>query len=89
LESDVEGLGTSVASNSKGRTFTEVPASSYYIIYSLPVRLGTVTFWVGGFEGGFLSPETVSVTNVNGYAENYYVYRSTNSGLGSTTVQVV
>ena len=88
-ESDVEGLGSSVASNTKGRTFTVIPAASYYIIYALPVRLGTVTFWVGGFEGGFLSPETVSVTNVNGYTESYYVYRSTNSGLGSTTVQVI
>ncbi len=88
-EADIEGLATSTISNTKGRSFTEVPAAGEYIIYALPTRLGTVTFWVGGFEGGFQSPETVSVTNASGYTEDYYVYRSTNSGLGSTTVTVV
>lgn len=88
-ETDVEGLGTNVVSNTKGRTFTENVADNYYIIYALPTRLGTVVFWSGGFEGGFQAPETVSVTNVNGYAEDYYVYRSTNEGLGSTTITVV
>lgn len=88
LESDIEGLATSSISNTKGRSFTENPANTYYIIYALPVRLGTVTFWVGGFEGGFQAPETVSVTNSLGFTEDYYVYRSTNEGLGSTTVTV-
>jgi len=88
-ESDVEGLASSVISNTKGRTINLTADATYYIIYALPVRLGTVTFWVGGFEGGFQSPETISVTNVNGYTEDYYVYRSTNSGLGLTSVVVV
>lgn len=87
--SDVTSLASNAASNSKGRTITETVVDPFYIIYALPVRLGTVTFFVGGFEGGFMPPETVSVTNVNGYSENYYVYRSTNKGLGLTTVVVV
>lgn len=88
-EADVEGLANNTISNTKGRSFTVEPITGEYIIYALPTRLGTVTFWVGGFEGGFQSPETVSVTNTSGYTEDYYVYRSTNSGLGSTTVTVV
>ena len=88
-ESDVEGLAGVVLSNSKGRTFTVTPGATEYIIYALPVRLGTVTFWVGGFEGGFMPPETVSVTNANGFTESYYVYRSTHTNLGTTTVQVI
>ena len=28
------------------------------------------------------------MTNASGYTEDYYVYRSTNAGLGSTTVTV-
>jgi hypothetical protein len=87
-EANVEGLANSTISNTKGRTITLTVADNYYIVYALPVRLGTVTFTVGGFEGGFQSPETVSVTNSAGYTENYYVYRSTNEGLGSTTVVV-
>ena len=88
-ESDVEGLAGVVISNTKGRTFTVTPGATEYIIYALPVRLGTVTFWVGGFEGGFLDPETVSITNTNGFTEDYYVYRSTHTNLGTTTVQVI
>lgn len=89
LESDVEGLANSAVSNTKGRTFSLTPGAGEYVLYALPVRLGTVVFWVGGFEGGFQPSETVSITNVNGHVEDYYVYRSTNSGLGATTVTVV
>jgi hypothetical protein len=88
LESDVEGLATNVVSNTKGRTIVVTATGTNHIIYALPTRLGTVTFVVGGFEGGFEAPETVSVTNVNGFTEDYYVYRSTNSGLGETTVVI-
>lgn len=71
----------------KAYDFTVNPTAQY-IYYAVPTRLGAVTFKVGGFEGGFESPETVSVTNNSGYTENYYVYRSTNMITGSTTVDV-
>ena len=89
LEADVEGLAGSAISDTKGRTVVIAPGATEYILYALPVRLGTVTFWVGGFEGGFQNPETVSVTNSAGFTEDYYVYRSTNLNLGSTTLVVV
>lgn len=85
-EANVEALATSTISNTKGRTFSVTAGASDYIVYAVPVRLGTVTFTVGGFAGGFQAPETVAITNVNGYTENYYVYRSTNTNLGATTV---
>ena len=72
---------------SKAYDFTVNPTAQY-IYYAVPTRLGTVSFKVGGFEGGFETPETVSVTNSSGYTENYYVYRSTNKITGSTTVDV-
>lgn len=87
-ESNVESLSTSTVSNTKGRTISVTAGASQYIVYALPVRLGTVTFTVGGFAGGFQAPETVSIANVNGYTEDYYVYRSTNSNLGATTVVI-
>lgn len=86
-EADIEGL-TSELSNSRAKTFTVTAAAGEYIYYCFPSRLGAATFTVGGFEGGFEAPSTVSVTNASGYTEDYYVYRSTNSGLGSTTVVV-
>lgn len=71
----------------KAYDFTVNPTAQY-IYYAVPTRLGTVSFKVGGFEGGFEAPETVSVTNGSNYTENYYVYRSTNTITGSTTVDV-
>jgi hypothetical protein len=59
------------------------------MLFAFPKRLGTVTFWVGGFQGGFEDPETVSVTNANGWTEDYYVWRSTNSNLGATVVETM
>lgn len=85
-ESNIEGLAGTDLQNSKSKTFSVSPGASEYIIYAYPTRLGTATFTVGGFEGGFQSPETVSITNASGYTENFYAYRSTNLNLGSTTV---
>ena len=87
-ENNIKELSNDTISNSKNRSFTVNASAGQYIVYSYPTRLGTSTFFVGGFEGGFGSPETVSVTNANGYTEDYYVYISNNSGLGNTTVTV-
>lgn len=82
----VTGL-TKRLQTAKAYDFTVNPTAQY-IYYAVPTRLGTVSFKVGGFEGGFESPETVSVTNSSNYTESYYVYRSTNKITGSTTVDV-
>jgi len=87
LESDVEGLANSPITNDNTQVWNSVTAGAgEYLLFAFPVRLGTVTFWVGGIEGGFQAAETVSVTNANGWNENYLVYRSTNSNLGATVV---
>lgn len=85
-ETDVEGIGNSELLNSKVKTFSITAAVNEYIVYAYPSRLGTATFTVGGFEGGFNLPETVSIINSAGFTEDYYVYSSINSGLGLTTV---
>ena len=82
----VNALANSDLVNAVANTFTVSPGATEYIVYAYPSRLGTATFTVGGFTGGFTSPEVVSVTNGSSYTENYYVYRSINSNLGSTTV---
>jgi len=88
-EADIEGLGNSGVSDSKGRTITLTAGVNDYMLYALPQRLGTVTFAVDGFTGGFQAPEeNISVTNSAGYTENYRVYRSTNKNLGTVTIVV-
>ena len=86
---DIGGLAGNELSNAKAKTFTVTAAAGEYIWYCYPSRLGTSVFTVGGFEGGFEAPETVSRTNDSGYVENFYCYRSTNANLGATTVVVV
>ena len=89
---DVTGLANNELSTSRAKTsFTTSAASTYYVIYATPVLLSTATFTdnATGFAFSMTSPETVSVTNPNtSYVENYYVYRSTYSGLGSVDVKV-
>lgn len=80
---------TSVLSNDPERTITVTAGSGQYIIYAIPARLGDVTFYVGGLEGGFEDPSELTLTNSSGYQEAYKVYRSTNASLGETTVEVV
>lgn len=79
---------SSVLSNDPERTITVNAGAGKYIIYAIPVRLGDVAFYVGGFEGGFEDPVELTLTNSSGYQETYKVYRSTNAGLGETTVDI-
>lgn len=85
--SDVTAL-ESTLSNDPQRTITVDAESDEYIIYALPARLGDVTFYVSGFEGGFENPVEQTLTNSSGYQETYRVYCSTNAGLGYTTVDI-
>lgn len=84
----VMGLSNKTLTNSRARTISVNAGSGQHIWYAVPTRLGACTFTVGGFTGGFSMRETVSVTNSSGYTENYYVYKSDNAGLGSTSVVV-
>lgn len=74
--------------NSKLTSFSETAAGDEYIYYCLPKRMGTCSFKVGGFDGGFSLVDTIAFTNAFGYTEDYYIYRSDNAGLGHTSVTV-
>ena len=82
------GLSNAVLTNTRARTITVNAGVNQYIWYAVPTRLGSCTFKVSGFEGGFQRVSTFSHTNASGYIENYYVYKSDNANLGSTTVTV-
>lgn len=72
-------------------TFITIPTvnTGEYIWYAYPAKLGTSTFKMNGFNGGFNDAQIVSFTNSSGYTEDYYVYRSVESGLGSIEIQVL
>lgn len=79
---------SSILSNDPERTITVNAGADEYIIYAIPARLGDVTFFVSGFEGGFEDAVEQTLTNSSGYQETYRVYRSTNANLGNTTVEI-
>ena len=79
---------TRVLTASRARSFTVSAGDGQYILFALPVALGVPTFKVGGFEGGFELQGEFDFTNASGHTEAYRLYRSTNAGLGSTTVSV-
>lgn len=88
IDSDFILSLTKTLRSSKLSSFTVTAGAGEYIYYCVPKRFGTCSFTVGGFDGGFDLAATVSFTNGSGYTEDYYVYRSTNAGLGKTTVGV-
>lgn len=85
--SDVTAL-TGILSNDPERVITVDAGPGQYIVYAIPTRLGDVTFFVSGFEGGFEAPVEQTLTNTSGYQETYKVYRSTRAGLGETTIDI-
>lgn len=87
----IRGLTFSTDWASKRPTFTETPnvATDQYVWYAYPARLGKSTFKSNGFNGGFNDAQIVSFTNGSGYTEDYYVYRSAESGLGNVEIQVL
>ena len=81
----ISGL-TKQLSNSKNRTITVNAGAGEYIFYCIPSRLGTCSFNVGGFDGGFSKVATIDFTNSDNYKEKYDIYKSDNANLGNTNV---
>ena len=96
-ESDIEGLDNGVLTSDATQTWNAVTTTStqQYWAIALPTNLsgsGSLSFTDTGtgFAVGMSasSPETVSVTNIYGVTQNYYVYAS-NQQLGSNTTITV
>lgn len=90
---DVTGFGFNELTTTRldaSFTANAPTASGLYIMYATPVLLGAATFWdnATNLQFAMQAPETVTVTNASGYAEPYYVYRSSNPNLGSVNVRV-
>lgn len=87
-EADIEGLGNAVVSDDNTRTWAAVTAGSgERVALAWPSRLATPTFYVGGFEVTFdRVVADVSITNANGYTEDYEIYLSSQDNLGATIV---
>ena len=79
---------TKIITNTKARNVTVNAADNEYIYICMPTRLGTPTFFIGGFEGGLEKMATISFANTYSYSEDYDIYRSDMIGLGDTTITI-
>ena len=80
------GLTKRLSTNIKTK-FTVTANAGEYIYYAFPATNADPTFSVGGFDGGFDLVKTFDFQNASGHTESYKVFRSTNPGLGETTVE--
>lgn len=72
----------------RNKSFTVTAGDGQHIYYAIPASFGTPRFFVGGFEGGFSLLKTFDHVNASGATVSYAVWKSTNAGLGATTVEV-
>lgn len=68
---------------------TPFVATNQYIWYACPVDYAPSSFKMNGFNGGFKKVRLVEFTNGSKHTEDYYLYRSVESGLGSIEIQVL
>lgn len=85
---EVLNAATGELATSRAKTFAVEAGEGQHIFYAFPHSWGTPSFFVGGFEGGFSLLKTFDHVNASGASVSYDVYKSTNAGLGSTTVEV-
>lgn len=88
LTDGVLNAATGELATSRAKTFSVNAAEGQHIFYAFPHSWGTPAFFVGGFEGGFALLKTFDHVNASGATVSYDVYKSTNAGLGQTTVEV-
>ena len=73
---------------SRAGTWSVTADEGEYIYFAIPTSMGTPTFTVGGFDGGFTKLHTFEFQNSQGHTESYDVWKSENANLGNTTVVV-
>lgn len=79
-------LGT--LSTQKNGSYSLQISSGLVGILAWRAGYGPSRLFVNGFFGGFQNPIVTPLTNSYGFTENYYIYVTENSGLGSIVVTV-
>lgn len=88
-EAFIEALDGYELNLATATSFTVTAGATDYIYFAYRSALPTPEFSVCGVCGGFtLVSSTISVTNAQGFMENYTLYKSDNLNLGLTTVDV-
>lgn len=84
----IQGLTNNALASTRARVATLTPGFGEHIYFAIPSNLGLPTFTVGGFQGGFVQVGSFFTVEQNGIPINYTLWKSVQSNLGETTVQV-
>ena len=86
----INSLATRALSTEKVMTLDFDVANGSYMYICTPAANGDYAFKTGGFDGGFGGKPvaTVDFTNEFGHTETYRIYKSDNTNLGKTKVEL-
>ena len=86
----IKSLSTRALSTEKAISLEFEVADGSYMYICTPESNGDYTFKTGGFDGGFGGKPvaTVEFTNEFGHTETYRIYKSDNTNLGKTKVEL-
>jgi hypothetical protein len=88
-EAFVEALASNSLQTTGNRTFTLAATATQHKYFAFPTRLGTAAVAIGGFTYGWtVISTTISVTNSDGFTENYTLIENENLGVASETITV-
>lgn len=85
------GLTRELRSSIKTSITVNAAGDNDYIWYCVPTSFGKCAFKINGFDGGLelvTDDNGFEFTNSSGFMETYYIYKTIEPGLGSTTVAV-
>lgn len=88
-EAFIEALTTSSLQTNGNRTFTLAATATQKKYFAFPTRLGSAVVVIGGFTYSWtVISTTISVTNSDGFTENYTLIENENLGVSSETIAV-
>jgi len=88
-EAFVEALGSNSLQTTGNKTFTLAAGATQHKYFAFPTRLGSATVVIGGFTYSWtVLSTTISVTNSDGYTENYTLIENENLGVASESITV-
>lgn len=69
-------------------SFSATAGTTDKVYFAHPKRLGLAIGNIFGLTGYFKSPTVITVTDIGGYSEDYYLYESISDNLGQVTVYI-
>ena len=85
----IQGLASNNLQTTGNRTFSLAATATQKKYFAFPTRLGSASVVIGGFTYSWtVISTTISVTNSDGFTENYTLIENENLGVPSETIQV-